>query len=75
MAILDRRNRDIRNLPGFGTTALLAVAFLYAPVLFLVLYSFNAGRSISRLDGLSLRWYAAVFDNELRRTPAGWSAP
>ncbi len=64
MALFDARAKDIRNLPGFGATAALAVAFLYAPILFLVLYSFNAGRSISRLDGLSLRWYKAVFANE-----------
>ena len=64
MARFDTRAKDIRNLPGFGLTAALAVAFLYAPILFLVLYSFNAGRSISRLDGLSLRWYTEVFANE-----------
>ena len=64
MARFDTRAKDIRNLPGFGLTAALAVAFLYAPILFLVLYSFNAGRSISRLDGVSLRWYTQVFANE-----------
>ena len=64
MALFDARAKDIRNLPGFGVTAALAVAFLYAPILFLMLYSFNDGRSISRLDGLSLRWYRAVFANE-----------
>jgi spermidine/putrescine transport system permease protein len=63
MARFDSRAKDIRNLPGFGLTATLAVAFLYAPIGFLVLYSFNAGRSISRLDGLSWRWYQAVFAN------------
>ncbi|WP_299848823.1 ABC transporter permease [uncultured Roseovarius sp.] len=64
MAFLDRRNKDIRNLPGFGTTAGLAVLFLYAPIAFLALYSFNAGWSISQLEGFSLRWYKAVFANE-----------
>lgn len=64
MAVLDTRAKDIRNLPGFGVIAALAVAFLYTPILFLMLYSFNDGRSISRLDGLSLRWYRAVFSNE-----------
>ena len=54
MAILDTRAKDIRNLPGFGLTATLAVAFLYAPILFLVLYSFNEGRSISRFGWVFL---------------------
>ncbi len=64
MALLDTRSKDIRNLPGFGLIAALAVAFLYAPIVFMVLYSFNDGRSISRLDGVSLRWYGQVFANE-----------
>ena len=64
MALLDRRDKDIRNLPGFGTMAVVAVVFLYAPIAFLTLYSFNSGRSISQLDGFSLRWYKAVFANE-----------
>ncbi len=64
MAFFDRRDKDIRNLPGFGATALAAVVFLYAPIAFLALYSFNSGRSISQLEGFSLRWYHAVFANE-----------
>ena len=64
MALLDTRSKYIRNLPGFGLTATLAVAFLYAPILFLLLYSFNSGRSISRLDVLSWQWYQDVFANE-----------
>ena len=43
MARFDTRSKDIRNLPGFGVTATLAVAFLYAPILFLVMYSFKRG--------------------------------
>ncbi|MGB3313085.1 MAG: ABC transporter permease, partial [Albidovulum sp.] len=61
MAFLDRRDRDIRNLPGTGLTAILAIVFLYAPIGFLALYSFNSGRSISRIDGFSLHWYREVF--------------
>ena len=62
--MFDRRHKDIRNLPGFGLTATFAVVFLYLPVIFLAAYSFNDGRSISRLDGVSLRWYVAVWQNE-----------
>ena len=70
MALLDRRDKDIRNLPGIGLTALAVVAFLYAPIVFLALYSFNDGRSISRLDGVSLRWYRAVLANDGIQTAA-----
>lgn len=64
LARFDTRAKDIRNLPGFGLTATLAVAFLYAPILFLMLHSFNDGRSISQLDGISSRWCHTVFANE-----------
>lgn len=64
MDMVDTRATDIRNLPGSGLTAALAMTFLYAPILFLVLYSCNAGRSIISLDGLSWRWYRAVLANE-----------
>ena len=32
MARFDTRAKDIRNLPGFGLIASLAVAFLYCPI-------------------------------------------
>ncbi len=35
-------------------------AFLYVPILCLIVFSFTAGEITTRLDGLSLRWYAAL---------------
>ncbi len=55
--------RDLRTFPGFGLMAGICVAFLYGPIVFLVAYSFNAGRSISVWTGFSLRWYEKVFSN------------
>lgn len=48
--------------PRRGAQAwLLAVfAFLYVPILCLVVFSFTAGEITTQLDGLSLRWYAAL---------------
>lgn len=37
------------------------LAFLYAPILLLVLYSFNASRLVTVWGGFSTRWYAALF--------------
>lgn len=34
---------------------------LYAPIVAIVLFSFNAGESTSVMEGLSFRWYAALF--------------
>ncbi len=44
----------------------LIVVFLvmYAPILVLIFFSFNAGSSTSTFEGFSLRWYGALFQNE-----------
>jgi putrescine transport system permease protein len=43
---------------------ILGFGFLYAPIILLVLYSFNASRLVTVWGGLSLRWYGALFRNE-----------
>ena len=41
----------------------LIFVFLYAPILVLILFSFNASRSRGNWAGLSLRWYAELFQD------------
>jgi spermidine/putrescine transport system permease protein len=43
--------------------AALVLAFLWAPVAVLALYSFSAGRYATQWSGFSLQWYARLFDN------------
>jgi putrescine transport system permease protein len=38
-------------------------AFLYLPILLMVLFSFNDSRMVSEFTGLSLRWYARLWSN------------
>src|SRR6202521_3268543 len=38
----------------------LGLAFLYLPIVILVIYSFNASRLVSVWGGWSSRWYAAL---------------
>jgi len=38
--------------------------FLYAPILTMVVLSFNAGKSRGNFTGFSLRWYAELFQNQ-----------
>jgi ABC-type spermidine/putrescine transport system permease subunit II len=46
----------------------LVVAFLFAPVVLVVVFSFNAGTSANPpFKGLSLRWYRQVWSDELLR--------
>ena len=47
-----------------GTNALLAFAFLYVPILVLIVFSFNESRSVARWSGFSLEWYQKLFGNE-----------
>jgi spermidine/putrescine transport system permease protein len=42
----------------------LVFFFFYAPILVLVLFSFNSSRYVSQWEGFSLAWYAKLFANE-----------
>ncbi|WP_296015654.1 ABC transporter permease subunit [uncultured Agrobacterium sp.] len=49
----------------FDTTILtLCFAFLYIPILILVIYSFNASKLVTVWGGFSFHWYQAVWSNE-----------
>jgi ABC-type spermidine/putrescine transport system permease subunit II len=41
--------------------------FLFAPIVLVVVFSFNSQRSLQRMDGLSFRWYEAFFESESLR--------
>ena len=41
----------------------LGLAFLYAPIAILVIYSFNASRLVTVWGGWSTRWYAALLED------------
>jgi putrescine transport system permease protein len=42
----------------------LGLAFLYAPIVLLVAYSFNASRLVTVWGGVSMRWYVALLHDE-----------
>lgn len=43
--------------------------FLYIPIIAVIVYSFNASGSSSNFEGLSLKWYAELFqDGQLLTT-------
>ena len=59
---------------GFLTACLLTgYAFLYVPVLLLVATSFNPSRLTTVLGGFSLRWYAALWQDDKLIAAAGLS--
>lgn len=47
-----------------GTNAALVFGFLYLPVLILVIFSFNASRSVALFTGFSTEWYLALAQND-----------
>ena len=57
------KSYSISRLPGFNTVAILVFIALYLPIMVLVVYSFNAGKSISDWQGFSLGWYSVAWDN------------
>ncbi|MEM1430628.1 MAG: ABC transporter permease [Pseudomonadota bacterium] len=65
------RAERLRSYPGFGSLALLCLVFLYAPLLVVAVYSFNAARSITNWGGFSLDWYVQAFNNPTIRDAAG----
>jgi putrescine transport system permease protein len=51
-----------KRLSPFNIVSLaLGLAFLYLPIVILVIYSFNASRLVTVWGGWSLRWYAEFF--------------
>jgi putrescine transport system permease protein len=60
-----------RGLSPINVTALtFGFAFLYLPILLLVIYSFNDSRLVTVWGGFSTRWYGELFRNEPLMTAA-----
>ena len=54
-----------RGPTAFNIAAIvLGLAFLYLPIVLLVVYSFNESRLVTVWGGFSTRWYVALFQNE-----------
>ncbi|MEZ5773510.1 MAG: ABC transporter permease [Hyphomicrobiaceae bacterium] len=58
------RGFSVKRLPGFGLIAMIVFVTLYAPILILVIYSFNEGTNPSIWQGFSTRWYESAWTNE-----------
>jgi putrescine transport system permease protein len=55
----------MRRLSAFNIVSIaLGLAFLYLPILILVIYSFNASRLVGVWGGWSTRWYLALIDDQ-----------
>ncbi|RYG90774.1 ABC transporter permease subunit [Loktanella sp. IMCC34160] len=55
----------MRRFSWFNATSLtLGFAFLYIPMILLVIYSFNGGRNVAVWGGFSTKWYGELVKNE-----------
>jgi len=55
----------MRRFTWFNAVSLtLGFAFLYIPMLILVIYSFNASKLVTVWAGFSTKWYGELFQNE-----------
>ncbi|MFD1159722.1 ABC transporter permease [Roseovarius aestuarii] len=55
----------MRRLTWFNTTALtLGFAFLYLPMIILIIYSFNESKLVTVWAGFSTKWYGELLGNE-----------
>ena len=41
----------------------LIMLFMYAPIVYVVIFSFNSARSLTSFEGFSLQWYEKMFDD------------
>jgi spermidine/putrescine transport system permease protein len=46
---------------GISSSGILGYVFLYAPILILVIFSFNSSRFVSTWESFSFRWYGELF--------------
>lgn len=54
---------SVKNQPGFTSMAVVCFVMLYAPMLALIVYSFNAGESVAVWQGFSWKWYESAINN------------
>ena len=65
MSLLKHENRNKSGFSGLFKRLYLAVVllFLYAPILTLIVFSFNASKSRARWDGFTFDWYLQLFQD------------
>lgn len=54
----------VRRNSGLASATLMVYALLYAPIVVLVIFSFNRSRLSARWQGFTTEWYAALWRND-----------
>ncbi|MDO4812619.1 MAG: extracellular solute-binding protein [Eubacteriales bacterium] len=55
----------MKKKSGIGSRVILALTllFFYLPIFYIILFSFNDSRSLTKFGGFSLRWYEKMFSD------------
>ena len=63
-----------KKLSSFFTSGylILILLFIYLPIGYLILFSFNEGKSMTNFTGFSLRWYENLFQKEYSMVESIW---
>ena len=49
----------------FGTVLMtLSIIFFYLPILYMIIFSFNEGKSLTSFTGFSMRWYQHMLESQ-----------
>lgn len=51
----------------------LTLLFFYLPILYIIIFSFNGSKSLTRLDGFSLQWYEKMFADPVMMSSIGYT--
>ncbi len=52
-----------KNGIGSKVFMTLLMLFFYAPIIYIIIFSFNGSRSLTHLNGFSLQWYEKMFND------------
>ena len=55
--------KQSKRIPGKLLMGLL-ILFFYAPIIYMIIFSFNEGRSLTVFSGFSLKWYRHMLESK-----------
>ena len=56
-------HKNVGKRPVGKTLMILSIVFFYLPILYMMIFSFNEGKSLTSFTGFSLRWYQHMLES------------
>ena len=53
-----------KNRPAGKILMALMILFFYVPIIYMIIFSFNDGKSLTSFEGFSLRWYRHMLESQ-----------